>query len=51
MAPFRIIAGIALSTFASFAFETALGARAPSTDRPKIGLVLGGGGIAGRTSA
>jgi len=50
MGPIRIIAGIALSTFASFAFETAQAAecaRAPSADRPKIGLVLGGGGARG----
>ena len=50
MEPIRIIAGIALSTFASFAFETAHAAecaRAPSADRPKIGLVLGGGGARG----
>ncbi len=50
MKPIRIVAAIALSTFAASAFDAAHAAecaRAPATDRPKIGLVLGGGGARG----
>ncbi len=50
MKPIRIAAAIAMSTFAASAFDAAHAAecaRAPSTDRPKIGLVLGGGGARG----
>ena len=50
MKPIRIAAAIAVSTFAASAFDAAHAAecaRAPSTDRPKIGLVLGGGGARG----